>query len=148
MFVKIPSDGYHFAKKGIKIIEERYNAKYMGYWCTKHGESWKETPVDVFYVENPDRSKGHSNYFGMFRKGENVFITNAESCFADGMTGVLSPDGEVGISRYRHHMQAVGAGAIDGGRDYIKVIGEAVWYPTIRVTVEGGEFVCTELMNA
>jgi len=150
MHITIGKHGYHFNTNAIKIIEEKYNAKYMGYWCTKRngGESWNEVPVDVFYVENPDTSKGHTNYFGMFRKGENVLITDASSCFNDTITGVLCPDGEVAVSRYRHDCRAAGSGAIDGGRDYMKLIGEACRYPKVHVTVEGGEFTFKELTNA
>jgi len=140
MFINNGTQGFHFSDKGIKIIEERYNAKYMGYWCTNHGGRWQEMPVDVFYVENPDTSKGHTNFFGMFRKGENVLITDASSCFAEPITGVLTDTGEVVVSRYRHDYRASGGGAIDGGRDYLKLVGEAVYYPKVRVTVESGEF--------
>jgi hypothetical protein len=140
MHIYNSKDGYWFTEEGIKIIEERYNAKYMGYWCSNHGGRWQEVPLDVFYVENPDPSKGHSNYFGMFRKGIHVAITDASSCFSEPITGVLCPDGEVAVSRYRHDYRNAGSGAIDGGRDYLKLVGEAVYYPKIKVTVDGGEF--------
>jgi len=136
-------DAYWFNDKQIGIIQEKYNAKYMGYWCTKRngGGSWNEVPVDVFYVENPDTSKGHTNFFGMFRKGENVLITDASSCFSVPMTGILTKQGEVVVSRFRHDYRGAGDGAIDGGRDYTKLIGEACHMPKIKVTVENGNFV-------
>jgi hypothetical protein len=112
---------YHFTQSGIQTIEQKYQARYMGYWCTKRsGGGWAETPVDVFYVENPDTSKGHSNYFGMFVNDGRVMITDAQSCFSEPMTGILEND-LVYLSRYRHDMVVTPLGkSIDGGRDYLK----------------------------
>jgi len=134
----IENKPFHFTDKGIKTIEERYNAKYVGHWCTKRPDgTWHETPVDVFYVENPDRSKGHSNYFGMFvNEREQAMITNAESAFSEPITGMLCEDGEVLVSRYRHDYQTKGDVMVDGGRDYLRYSGGRY----IRVTTENGEF--------
>ena len=68
MFIDTPEKGYHLSKSLIKTVEKAYKAKYMGYWCTKNPKGgWNEQPIDVFYVRNPDKSKGHSNYFGMYQ---------------------------------------------------------------------------------
>jgi len=134
----INTDPYWFTSEGIAAIEEQYNAKYMGYWCTKrpNGE-WNESPVDVFYVENPDRSKGHSNYFGMFSRDSKTFITNAESAFSEPILGVLTSSDEVLVSRYRHHYISRDGQVVDGGRDYCKRS-----YPStlVSVTIDGGKF--------
>ena len=122
MFIKIPKDGYHFKKDGIAKIEEHYNAKYMGYWCTKNlKDGWNDQPVDVFYVANPDTSKGHSNYFGMFTDERGVMITDAKSAFSQPMTGIICSDGEVIVSRYRHDCVVKEDAMIDGGRDYTRM---------------------------
>jgi len=139
----IKNTPYHFTDKGIKTIEERYNAKYMGHWCTKRPDAtWHDTPVDVFYVENPDRSKGHSNYFGMFinERGQ-AMITNAESAFSEPITGMVCEDGEVLVSRYRNDYQTKGDVMVDGGRDYFRYSGGRY----IRVTAENGEFNFSEV---
>jgi hypothetical protein len=138
LFIKNDA-GYHFGVNGIKIIEEKYNAKYMGYWCTKRldGKSWNERPVDVFYVENPDRSKGHTKYFGMFVQEGSVYITNAESAFTEPMTGAICEDGEVIVSRYRHDYIKKGGAMIDGGRNYTR----SNMCPLAKVTVKDGEFI-------
>lgn len=118
----IDKSPYWFTQEGIEKIEKDYNAKYMGYWCTKHSSGWwNEDPVDVFYQPNPDFEKGHSNYFGMFVRGGHVYITNAESAFKEPIVGVLAENGEVLVSRFRHHMVKADCGAmVDGGRDYMK----------------------------
>lgn len=134
------SNGYHFDEMGIGIIEERYGAKYMGYWCTKSPRGhWNERPVDVFYQPNPD--KGHSNYFGMFRQDDEVYITNAESCFSEPLTGAVCSDGEVIVSRFRHdYIERKGA-MIDGGRDYTRSNNCKL----VRVNVIGSEFTFDEI---
>jgi len=141
MFVNIPKDGYWFKKAGIQKIEEKYGAKYMGYWCTKSPRGhWNESPVDVFYVENPDTSKGHTNYFGMFVRDESVYITEASTAFSDPISGIPTDDGEVIVSRYRHDCVTKDGRMIDGGRDYVR----SSMHPTVRITVDGDRFVITE----
>jgi hypothetical protein len=138
MFFNIPKDGYWFVAENIRIIENKYQARYVGYWCTKNPRGgWNESPVDVFYVENPDRSKGHTNYFGMFRRDKEVLITDASSAFSEKMTGILCEDGEVIVSRYRHDYVTKGDNMIDGGRDYLKCSTGAKF---VDVHMVGGEF--------
>lgn len=152
MFVKIPEDGYWFKKDGIRKIEEKYGAKYMGYWCTKSPRGyWNESPVDVFYQPNPDTSKGHTHYFGMFIKNDpftgegsgSVYITEASTAFSEPISGIPTDDGEVIVSRYRHDYVTKDGRMIDGGRDYVR----ASMHPTVMVTVDGDRFVITEREN-
>ena len=135
---------FYFSKNGIKIIEEKYNAVHMGFWCTKRldGQSWNEIPVDVFYQPNPDVTKGHTNYFGMYYKsidGEvirTLCIINAESAFSEPIVGALIND-EVIVSRYRHDYLSRGGIFVDGGRDYLRTNSKDL----VSVTVNGSEFV-------
>jgi hypothetical protein len=143
LHVKISTDGYHFVQAGIQFIEEKYGAKYMGYWAIKRKSGWSDEPVDVFYVENPDREKGHTNYFGMFRQDGMVYITNAESAFSETLKGIIGNNDEVVISRYRHDFRDTGDAFIDGGRDYTRLGGSTI-PRTVDVLVEGSEFVVVE----
>lgn len=130
---------YWFKPAGIKTIEREKQAKHLGYWCTKAPKGyWNESPVDVFYVANPDTSKGHSHYFGMFIRDEVIYIANAESAFPkEGMTGLLCHDGEVIVSRYRHDFVERNGCFIDGGRDYTR---SSVPASYVKVTVTDGVF--------
>ena len=133
-----PTEGFHFSEKGLKTVQDHYGGTYVGYFCTKRPDgSWNETPVDVFYQPNPDRSKGHTNYFGMYRShDDHAMITNAESAFSEPITGVLTDDGEVIVSRYRHDYVTKGNKMVDGGRDYLRrSAGDLV-----KVTIVGDEF--------
>ena len=143
LYVQVPKDGYHLSnEKSIRVAEERYGAKYLGYWCTKRldGNSWNERPVDVFYQPNPDTSKGHSHYFGLLIQNGSLWITNAESAFSEPMTGIICEDGEVLISRYRHDYRTKDDRMIDGGRDYVR----CSLHPLATVTVVDGNFVIKE----
>jgi hypothetical protein len=141
MFIKTPESGYHFTTDEIAIIAKQYGAQYMGYWTIKRESGWTDQPVDVFYQPNPDVSKGHSHYFGMYRtfKGD-VMITDAASAFSEPITGLLTDDGEVIVSRYRHHYVTKGPYMIDGGRDYLRTSGNTADGKLVKVTVENGEF--------
>ena len=148
MFIKTPENGYHFNKDGIVKIEDFYGAMYMGYWTIKEANgNWSNSPVDVFYQPNPDVSKGHSHYFGMYRDGLKAMICNAESAFSEPITGILTEDGEVIVSRYRHDCVFKEGYMIDGGRDYTRSSGGKF----VNVTVKDGEFVLKtsveELLN-
>lgn len=144
MFIKTP-ESYHFNHKyALNIIEEKYKAKYMGYWAVKRKNSnWSEMPVDVFYQPNPDLSKGHSYYFGIFTVPgqDGVLITDAASAFSEPITGLLTEDGEVLVSRYRHDCVQKGPYMIDGGRDYLRTSGNNADGKLVKVTVVNGEFV-------
>jgi hypothetical protein len=130
---------YHFTQAGIDEISRHYGAQYMGHWCTSSKDGyWHETPVDVFYQPNPDTSKGHSHYFGMFTRNGDVLITNAESAFECYIVGALDTvTDEVLVSRYRHDYQRSNQAFIDGGRDYLKTDPDV---PLVRVTVNGSQF--------
>ena len=111
-------------EEGIKIVEDKYGAKYMGAWAIKTKDrSWGDEPVDVFYQPNPDTSKGHSHYFGIFARDGQAYITNAESAFSEPITGILTENGDVLVSRFRHDYQTKDGYMIDGGRDYVRSSG-------------------------
>lgn len=110
-------------------VEEKYGATFMGYWAifSKIDESWTETPWDVYYQPNPDKTKGHTNYFAIGYRGMSqkspLLITEGSGAFRDTLTGIVAPDGEVLVSRHRHDYRAKGAVFIDGGRDYLRSSG-------------------------
>lgn len=133
---------YFLKEAGIAIVEKNYGATYMGAWAVKTKDGgWSEQPVEVFYQPNPDISKGHTNYFGLFTEGGHLLITNAESAFSEPIIGVVTKDGEVLVSRYRHDMQTQGDDMIDGGRDYLRCNANA---KTVTITVDGSQFIITE----
>lgn len=137
MFIQIPKQGAHLKPKGICDVEDSMNAKYMGAWSVKTQRGWTEFPVDVFYVANPDRSKGHSNYFGLLYSMTegSIVICDAATVFETPCSAVIAEDGEVLISRYRHDYREAGGVMIDGGRDYTRAMGD-----TYTIVVKDGNF--------
>jgi len=137
--MNINKQPYWLTEEGIGIVEEKYGATFMGSWTIKTKDGgWFDEPVDVFYQPNPDTSKGHSHYFGIFIRTGEAFITNAESAFSEPITGVLTKNGDVLVSRFRHDFQSKDGSMIDGGRDYLRMnAGDK----TVAITVEGDKFV-------
>ena len=140
-YLVTPKNGYWLDEEHIRVVESRYSASYVGYWTirNKKGE-WTEEPVDCFYCANPDISKGHSNYFGMFTMGGETFIVNAESAFDSPIYGIQLKSGECLVSRYRHDYVEKGGCFIDGGRDYCRVGGTEklvkIWCRNGRFDIE------------
>ena len=128
---------YWITREGVEKIEKLKNATYMGHWCIKTEHGWSERPVDVFYVAKPDKKKRHKHYFGILLREGQVFICDATSAFSEPMTGVLTADGEVLVSRYRHDCQTKKGVMVDGGRDYFR---SSLPVSLVTVTVKGPTF--------
>lgn len=70
--MKINYESLFFNEKSIKVIEEKYNAKYI--YETEMGGN---TPVAaIFYQENPP--KNYSNWVAFFRNDRDLYVTSAE----------------------------------------------------------------------
>lgn len=130
----------------IKLAEERYNATYVGDFCIKTVRgNWAEEPVAIFYTAEPDTSKGHKHYFGLFVRQESIYITDGTSAFSEPIVGVVAPDGEVLYSRYRHDYREKDGVMIDGGRDYVRRSGHG---RTVYVEVDGPDLVVVESIES
>lgn len=140
-------ESFFFDTETIDKISTRYNAKYLGSWCIKDKNgNWTERPVEVFYQPNPDFSKGHSHYFGIFAKpiSGQLMICNAESAFSKPMVGILEND-VVYISRFRHDFIKTPKGKIiDGGRDYLHSSATGSF---AEVTIKDGIFIFKPLSD-
>lgn len=136
----IPHDGYWLNNENIKKIENLKNATYMGYWTTKRpsGE-WNDLPVDIFYVDNPDTSLGHSNYFGIFYRNDVLYINNGITAFDDVINAIECSDGKIIVSRYRHDYVTHNDSMIDGGRNYTRY-SLGLNDKLIDITIDGSEF--------
>ena len=116
--MKIHNECTFLKPEGIKIIEEKYNAKYVFESCIKNKDSWCNFPVAIFYTE--EAHPQGSNYFGIYvdERRINFLITNGISA-TEPFDG-LQIDDDVIYSRYRHDYRTLGEGMVDGGRDYFK----------------------------
>jgi hypothetical protein len=125
---------YWFSLEQIDTIEKLKNATWIGAFCLKSsdGSNWNEEPVDVFYVETPEKPE-YSNYFGLFYtrsistfKTDKLYICNAKSIEDQDINALVTPKGEVIYSRYRHDFRSAVTChvSVDGGRDYGRYVGD------------------------
>lgn len=119
----VVSNGREHANFNVDVVEARYNAKFVGQLCLKTVNGmWGENVADVYYVQNPDTSLGHSHYFALFGRGESVYITRGDSAVEPIISAVVANDGEIIYSAYRHDYRISKDNSvfIDGGRDYTR----------------------------
>ena len=121
----IINDPITWSLKQIKIIEKKYQGRYVLESCLKGKDGeWLNFPAAIFYTE-----KAHpegSNYFALFNMpfpDERLMISNGLSAIEQPIKGLLI-DGVILYSRYRHDFREFHGINIDGGRDYFKYGGE------------------------
>jgi hypothetical protein len=121
----------------LPAVEEKYNAQFVGDFCIKSKHGWSEQPVAIFWQETPP-VEGYSNYFGVFVQDDTVYITSGASAFAEPIEGIVARNGEVIFSRYRHdyHSSTDGSVTVDGGRDYLRVLGD-IHQPRVHIIPDG-----------
>lgn len=117
---------------GIKKVEEKYKAKYVFESCLKLKDGgWCNRPVAIFYTETP-HPEG-SNYFGLyFNDFGDLMITNGISA-TEPFEGLQVGENVI-YSRYRHDYREYKDVAVDGGRDYLKVVGN-IHHPHVKIKV-------------
>lgn len=131
----------------ITKVEETYNAKYVGNFCLKTvGGGWSESPVAIFYQENPPEIAKGSHYFGLFEREGRLFITNGSSAFAEPIQAVISDDEEILFSRYRWDFRTSKdkSVSVDGGRDYFKVLFDKKPPRTVDLVIDKDKLVIQE----
>ena len=103
--------------------------------------------MDVFYRETPHPEFGN-RYFGLYRSynfngyDSNIMITNADK-IEDLTFEMIEVNGQYHYSQHRHDFYSVGDVAIDGGRAYIKLVGN-VHVPRASMKVVNGDFIWYE----
>ena len=143
------SKGYY--NFDIPKCEKKYNAKYIGDFQTKRKDgTWNDNPCAIFYVENPDISKGHSHYFGLFMNIISIepieygplYITNGISAVEEPFYAIQADNGEYVISSYRHdyRVSTDESVSIDGGRDYQHVTSKNNNYELVKLKLNKDKF--------
>jgi hypothetical protein len=121
----------------VEAVEKKYNATYMGDFCVKTKHGWSEQPIAIFWQVKPP-VEGYSHYFGLFTRDDKIMITDGSTAFSEPMSGIVANSGEVIYSRYRHdfHYSADGSVAVDGGRDYMRCLGN-IYNPRVHIVADG-----------
>lgn len=121
-------DPPNFSQETIEKIEQHYGANFIFDLCIKDKNgNWTEQPIAIFYKENPDITKGHKNYFGIFVRNGETIICDATTVSEGHWNGLISDD-KVYLSRFRHDYREIDGKFIDGGRDYCRSNSELYQY--------------------
>ena len=119
--MKINTASSFIKEDGIKKIEELRNAKYVFESTVKSKDGgWVNQPMAIFYTEK--KHPEGSNYFALYMQHGVPYITDGITATEPEYTGVVNGD-EVVYSRYRHDYRNAGNYAIDGGREYTRIMG-------------------------
>lgn len=124
-----------------KLYSEKDNVT-VKYVCTSAIGSEAQA-MDIFYRETPHPKFGN-RYFGLYRNQHfasdgTVMITNADK-IEEAEFGMIEGTEGWEYSQHRHDYRQVGDCAIDGGRSYVKRVGD-LSVPTKYMKIVDGEFV-------
>lgn len=135
-----------FSHDYIKKIEEFYSDKDevpVKFVCSTdlNGESFA---YDIFYRETPHPEFGN-RYFGLFNRASSgspdIFICNADKVEELEFHMVTNTkNGEYEYSHHRHDMFGVGDVSIDGGRAYLRLVGD-IKVEVTTFKMKDGQFV-------
>ena len=122
-------------------VEQFYSEKDgvpIQYVCTSAVDTGAYA-MDIFYRETPHPEFGN-RYFGLYRNfGGDLMITNADK-IEQVTFDMVDIDGKLCYSQHRHDFYTVGDVSIDGGRAYLKRMGNLT-HPVKTLKVKDGKFV-------
>lgn len=123
-------------------VEKHYtkqDGEEVKYICTSALRN-DTVPVDIFYRETPHPEFGN-RYFGLYPNpfAQGLLICNADAV-EDYRFGMVEHNEEWFYSTHRHDYRPVGVneGAIDGGRAYVRTVGDVVAH---TFKVKDGKFI-------
>jgi len=122
----------------IKIYQKKDGVP-IKYVCSTSLNTEGAMAADVFYRETPHPEFGN-RYFGLYFSGGLEYITNADK--VEELEFDVVQVGNKGFySRHRHDFVQTGPVAIDGGRAYLRLIGNNLSdYPIRKYKVKDGQF--------
>jgi hypothetical protein len=126
----------------ISYFEKKYNAKYVCELSIMAKRGWAASPAQIYYQEEPPQ-EGYSNYFAIVQQEGQVFITTGASVVGIPIHGVMLKSGEVIYSRYGHDYRSASTGdvSVDGGLEYMRILGDPSTYDRVTLTIKGPELV-------
>lgn len=111
-----------FTEEQIRIVSEKKNGRFVVESTVYQRSGWLNLPVAIFYTEEAHPAS-NSHYFGfLFSHDGTPYIVDGQTAAATPFS-VMEKNGEYYNSVYRHDCCMVDGEAIDGGRDYVHVLG-------------------------
>lgn len=133
----------------IAKIEELYTqlngapVKYVMDTSIKNTKgNWSDQPVALFYCEKR-HEVSDSHYFVIYCDlfDSLSYVANGQSAVDHTYTGLVL-NNEIYYSRYRHDFRQVGPDTIDGGLDYVRLMGCTL--PIVRFNIVDGQCIVVE----
>ena len=116
-----------FDRSQVKRLEA--DALYVGDFAVRSSKGlWSSIPVAVFFTPSP-REGRTNNYFGVYKSQARLDMPTRMICDATSVAEHtwegLEMKGEVIFSRWRHDFRcfSFGGPCVDGGPDYLRVVG-------------------------
>lgn len=113
------------------------------YVCASATHAHAAYAEDIYYRETPHPEFGN-HYFGLYRNpysdNAEIMITNADKVESLDFD-MIEIDGVLHYSQHRHDFYSVGDVSLDGGRSYLRLVGNVSAYPVKRLVLKNGEFV-------
>ena len=118
--LKIPYHGFDH-----KAVNKYFSGGLT--FCNEFCVNGEYTPVAVYKVANPDKSKGHKEYL-LLQKNKGKGLVRGMTAeeielyrFQDGVHCLTCEDVIFSMNRHDSHSCTCGKVSIDGGKDYTKV---------------------------
>jgi len=112
-----------FSEELLSVIEKKKNAKFVVESSIKQSFGWLNEPVAIFYYSEKVHEVSNSHYFGILIKNRIMYIVNGQSAVEEPFT-VMEFSGKIYNSVYRNDFVVFDGNGIDGGREYLRVIGD------------------------
>ena len=127
--MKIKQKESFLSKEGIKLIEKKYKAKFVGIFSLKQTYfGWRNFASYIFYVEKPEKIY-YSNYIAVSEEilslepfESRLVVSDGSSFNCEPIFALVSDDGEIIYSAYGNDFAVSSDGScyIDGGRLYTR----------------------------
>lgn len=117
-----------FSEELLEKIEKIKDAKFVVETSVRDFRgNWVNLPMAIFYCKEK-HPVSDSRYFAFYyNESGQSYVTNGQSAVDEPFT-VIEQEGEYFNSVFRHDYNSLGSVAIDGGRDYCRIIGN----PTVK----------------
>lgn len=126
-----------------KIIEEVYSEKDgvpVKYVCTSAIDAYSEKAVDIFFRETPHPTFGN-RYFGIYSSNDGkTYICNADKV-ENLLFEMVKVADQYEYSQHRHDFRSLGDVSIDGGRAYLRLVGNFKDLERRTFKIKDGEFI-------